>query len=161
MRAWFESLDLRERILVCVAAAVVGAALFYSLLWQPLHQRQLGLHEEIGQARELTVFVQRVAATARQSSAGNRRPSGGGNRSLLSLVDETTKQRGLKDAVKRIQPEGDQLVRVWLEGAEFDAVVQWLNELSTRHGVAMDNGNLDREDQPGRIKARFTLQRGA
>lgn len=160
MKEWYESLDQRERLMVGIAAVVVAIGLFMMAIWHPLSSRQADLQGQLDEARDLMSYVQQAAATAKTAGGGRRGPrQQGRERSLLSLVDETTRQRGLKEAVKRIQPEGESTVRIWLEQAPFDDVVRWLDELNQRYGIQLSNGNLDREEKVGTIKARLTLER--
>ncbi len=159
MREWFESLDMRERVLVCAGAVVVGVTLFFLMVWEPLAKNQAQLMLEIQDARELNVIMQTAAAAAKSASGSGRGAIRSAHRSILSIVDETSKKAGLGKAVNRIQPEGDKTVRIWLEQAKFDDLVNWLAELSSQHAISLSNGNVDRDDAAGLVKARFTLQR--
>jgi len=60
--------------------------------------------------------------------------------------------------LKRVEPEGSDSVRVWLDGAPFDVLVKWLGTLSTIHGVKAETVTLERTDTAGRVNARLTLQ---
>jgi type II secretory pathway component PulM len=85
----------------------------------------------------------------------------GQERSLLAIADQTGKQAGLSNAITRMQPEGDHIVRVWLEQADFAALVRWLGLLETTYGVAVVEAAIDREAQAGMVRARLGLVRGA
>jgi general secretion pathway protein M len=85
----------------------------------------------------------------------------GQGRSLLAIVDQTGKENGLGGAITRMQPEGDNTVRIWLEQADFVAVLRWLALLENSYGVAVVEAAIDREAQPGLVRARLGLVRGA
>jgi general secretion pathway protein M len=92
---------------------------------------------------------------------GVKRLIQGQGRSLLAIVDQTGKENGLGGAITRMQPEGDNTVRIWLEQADFVAVLRWLALLENSYGVAVVEAAIDREAQPGLVRARLGLVRGA
>lgn len=159
MRAWLESLAPRERLMVIAAAAAVLLLLVYSLVWSPLRGGYLELRDSVAGQRDTAVWMQESAQTLarlRQSGAGSK---GLGGQSLLALADSTARAGGLASALKRVEPEGAASVRVWLDGASFDQVIQWLNGLADRYGVNADTVSLERvADAAGRVNARLTLQ---
>ena len=74
------------------------------------------------------------------------------------MTDSTARAGGLGPALKRIEPEGGDGVRVWLDGVAFDDLVKWLGTLSTSHGVDVVSASLERDEAAGRVNARLTLQ---
>lgn len=161
MKAWFLSLAPRERLMVSVATAVVSLALIFLLAWEPLASRVAQLQQSVEEKQALKQWMRQASAEARRlrgvaagaSDAGN-------NRSLLAVVDQTSKQAQLGSAVKRIQPDGQDLVRVNLEQAAFDDVVMWLGNLQRSYGVKVVDAALDRQADAGRVNARLTLKKG-
>lgn len=159
MKAWLENLAPRERLMVFAAAVLVALLLVYSLLWAPLRGSYVELRDSVAGQRETAVWMQESAqllARLRQSGA---RSQGLGGQSLLSLADSTARAGGLASALRRVEPEGADSVRVWLEGASFDQLIQWLNGMADRYGVNADTVSLERvADAAGRVNARLTLQ---
>jgi general secretion pathway protein M len=103
--------------------------------------------------------MQESAQTLTQlKRSSNNAAQGLGGRSLLSVADSTARAGGLGPALKRVEPEGSDSVRVWLEGAPFDVLVKWLGTLSTIHGVNAETVTMERSDATGRVSARLTLQ---
>jgi general secretion pathway protein M len=159
MRAWLESLAPRERLMVMAAAVLVVLLLIYSLVWSPLRGGYLELRDNVAGQRDTSVWMQESAqrlAQLRQSGAGGK---GLGGQSLLSLADSTARVGGLASALKRVEPEGGNSVRVWLEGASFDQLIRWLGGLAERNGISADTVSIERvTDAVGRVNARLTLQ---
>jgi general secretion pathway protein M len=159
MKAWLESLAPRERMMVIAAAALVVLLLAYSLVWAPLRGSYVELRDSVAAQRETAVWMQESAQLLAQLRQSGARSTGLGGQSLLSLADSTARAGGLAGALRRVEPEGQGSVRVWLEGASFDQLIQWLNSLSDRYGVNADTVSLERvEDAAGRVNARLTLQ---
>jgi general secretion pathway protein M len=94
---------------------------------------------------------------AELKQSGGAEPTGLGGRSLLAVTDSTARAGGLGDALKRVEPEGRDNVRVWLDGASFDVLLKWLATLSTTHGIQVDSATLERSETAGRVNARLTL----
>lgn len=156
----FLALNPRERLLVGAAAAIVVAALLFLLIWEPLHDGVKRLREDVAATRTLVADL----AQARSLVLAGRGGVGvirGQDRSLLAVVDQSGKENGLSGAITRMQPEGDATVRVWLEQADFAAMIRWLGMLDSSYGVVVTEAAIDREAQPGMVRARIGLVRGA
>ena len=97
---------------------------------------------------------------ALRGGSGGRQGEAEISGSLLSLVDSEAKRRKLGDALKRVQPDGSEAVRVWFEDAAFDTVLIWLDELYSRHGVEVAEMVVDAENKPGKAKLRLSLKAG-
>ena len=167
MKAWFAALAPRERAMVIAAAVVALLGLGYIALWEPLAGGVVRLEQSVQAQRELKQWMQQSAAEVqrlRSSSGGAATPSSSpdeGPRSLLSVTDETVRQANLGPSVRRIEPDGDTLVRVVLEQASFDDVMIWLGTLQRSYSVSVVDLAVDRQEQVGRVSARITLKREA
>lgn len=159
MKAWLAGLAPRERMLVLAAAGVLVVLLIYALLLAPFYSRHGKLETGVEEQRETLHWMQQNAATVRQlRGSGQTASTGLGGSSLLSVADSSARSSGLGPALKRVEPEGSSGVRVWLDGATFDAVVGWLDSMSTRYGVDVESITLEQSGASGRVNARLTLQ---
>jgi len=161
MKAWFMSLARRERLMVSVGAGVVALVLLYLVVWLPMASHTARLEQSVAEQQVLKRWMQRSAAEARQLRGRAVVGAGDEGHSLLAVVDETAKQANLGPAVKRIQPDGQDLVRISLEQAPFDDVVTWLAGLQQTQGVSVVDATLDRQSASGLVNARLTLKRAA
>jgi type II secretory pathway component PulM len=48
---------------------------------------------------------------------------------LLTQVESSAQQQGLRNALQRLQPSGDDQIQVSLEGASYTQLIQWLSSL--------------------------------
>ena len=159
MRAWFDSLEARERMMVFAGATLLVLFLLYVLVWSPIHSGYDALRNTVEEQRTTAVWMQESAQTlAILKRNGGKTAQGLGGKSLLSVADSTARAGGLGPALKRVEPEGSDSVRVWLDDAPFDVLVKWLATLSTIHGVSAESATLERSAATGRVNARLTLQ---
>ncbi|MDH3899450.1 MAG: type II secretion system protein M [Gammaproteobacteria bacterium] len=158
MKDWLAGLAPRERIIVYAAAALLAVILVYAILVQPLYSKYDRLVSSVAQQRETVQWMQQNAVTVRQLKGANPAAEGLAGRSLLSVTDATARAAKLGPALKRVEPEGSDAVRVWLDAAAFDVVVGWLEVMSSRYGADVDSITLERAEAAGRVNVRLTLR---
>lgn len=162
MKAWFMGLEANERRMLTGGGGLLLVMLLYLGIWEPLHNKVDSLRASTAEQTSLLAWMRSAAQEVKQLRGRAGQPtklaSGG---SLLSLVDSTAKSGRLGEALKRVQPDGDTKVRVWLEAASFDDLIRWLSTLETRYGVHVESSVLQALDNPGRVDARLVFAAGA
>ncbi len=160
MRDWIENLNPRERTIV-FAGGLLSIVLVYWLgVLEPATKKAESLQRGLGEQREVQMFLEQAAAEVQQYRRSPEASAGGNrNRSLLALVDSSSKQSGINAYIKRIQPDGQTSVRLWIEDAPFDKLMQWVHQLESSQGVRTENAVIDRQDREGTVKARLTMER--
>ena len=161
MREWFDNLAPREQWMVSAAGIVLAIMLYFLMVWEPLSKSSQRLDNDIADARDLLVYLQKARVEVRQLGGAAAGPARSSGRSLLAEVDSSGKRSGVAKHIKRIQPEGQTRVRLWLEDAPFEALITWLNQLQQQQGIQVENGSLDRDKKQGTVKVRLTLMRAA
>lgn len=159
MKSWFAGLEANERRMIMIAAPLLLVMLLYVAVWEPVVNNVDSLRVSTAKQESLLVWMQGAAKEVKQlrGQSGQRAkpPSG---QSLLSLVDRTAKSGQLGPALKRVQPDGEQKVRVWLEAASFDDVVRWLTSLEIRHGVHVASSVFQALETTGRVDVRLVFE---
>jgi general secretion pathway protein M len=159
MKAWFEALQPRERAFVLSAIAVIALAILYLGVWRPLDRAHTGMQTSVqtwgnalSELRPLQSQLQTALLIDAQSS---------GNESLVLIVDNSLRQRGLYGALQRSQPTAQNGIRVEFENAAFDDLILWLGDLATSHGLQLQSGSFSSNaaDNAGRVNATVTLER--
>jgi general secretion pathway protein M len=105
--------------------------------------------------QQTTKEIKRLEST---DSGAKALQAAGNGTSLLTLVDQTAKSAGLGTSVKRVEPQGDDKLRVQLEQVSFDQMILWLDSLKQEHGVVAINVIVDRQTESGQVNARLLLQ---
>lgn len=158
MAYWFQ-LKPNERLMIMVAGGLLLIFLIYSVLWEPYTDKVQRLEKNIVEQKELVQWLSQSAQEVkklRAQSTGNGAGRRGGQ-SLLSLIDQTAKRANLGSSVKRVEPDGSDRVRVWLERAAFDDVARWLEQVEKDYALNIETAIVDNDDNPGRVSARIVF----
>lgn len=160
MKDWFLSLDERERLFVTAAAAVLAVAVFYLAIWMPLDRGQSSLANSVGGWRD-SIAELRLLQGELQSAELGQSEVAGLDQSLVVIIDETLRSRGLYDSLQRSQPTGPGGIRVEFENVVFDQLVLWLGDLSGRYALQVQSANFSAasREHDGRVNATVTLER--
>jgi general secretion pathway protein M len=160
MREWFNRLEPRERLTVSLGGGIAFIVLLYAIIWLPVKRDVARLHDQVESQRSTAQWMQssatEVAALRGVKSAGGRSDG----RPLLTLVEQTAKSVGLGESLNRVEPQGADRARVWLELASFDLMVRWLAQIQREHGVQAESAVVDPQEKVGRVNARLVLFRG-
>lgn len=162
MRDRWQQLSEREQRLVLITAGVVFISLLYFGLWEPLQRgieagqlRLKAQQQTLQQLQQDAVRVQQLRSRqARHARSGTRKGS------LLVVIERSAQQKKMQAALQKVQPEGNDGVRVWLDNVVFDDLVEWLDLLSRQHGLQISDISIERGTKPGRVNCRVLLRAG-
>lgn len=160
LREWFMAREPRERKLIVLGLIAIVIGGWYNLLHQPMTTEITKL-ERRNQADQASLQWMRGAAVqirAQGGAASTANPGG----SLLTLADSSLRRIGLGPALKRIQPEDENNVKIWLENASFNVLLSWCNQIESQ-GLRISVAGItpaDSNTKNGLVKARITLSSG-
>ena len=160
IKDYWKQLSTRERQLLILTGVVVMITLFYFSLWQPLQDGIDNNRKRLQAQSNQLQLIQQQAAEAQQLSGSGKRRQGRvtDSSSMLAIIERTANQKKIKTALQKIQPEGQDGVRLWLEDIAFDQLIDWLSLLDTQHGIYVSDISLQRDDKPGRVDGRLLLR---
>lgn len=157
MLNWFNSLQSREQRMLMLGVSAVVVFFLYQLVWQPVQDQVAKLSEQVTaqqqQYVELAGIIQQYKALPEMKNTGLK------NASQLSIVDSTSKSFGIRNAVKRLTPEGEGKVRVRLEDVISDKAFQWLAAISREHGLQVDQIDINPAEGAGLVAISVVLKR--
>jgi general secretion pathway protein M len=158
VKEFFENLNTRERLLVGVAIAAVVCGLLYLVAVQPIIAKSKHYRVEVPKKRADLSSMREAALQVEQLKSTGREmvPAGGG--SFLAAIDQIARQVNLGASLKRVEPDEQNLVRIWLEDAAFADIMQWLHILNSRYGVTVVSFSAERRTQQGLVNARVALK---
>jgi len=160
MKDWWQAREARERRVLQLGLALILASLAWLLLWQPLEQARQAALARVATQRDTLTWM-RGAATQVQvlRSAGTATATAAPAASLLGAVEQTAKGSAVAAALRQLDPEGDDGLRVSLEAVSFDNLITWLGRLQAQ-GVSVANLTLNRLEGGQLVQARLLLRRG-
>ncbi len=161
MKSWFMELEARERIFVTMGIVFVALAIGWAGVWKPLDTRHKEVAERVDTWRQSLAALRpmrgQIQATTNAGTA-NINP----DQSLVVIVDNSLRQRGLYGSLQRSQPTpAGNGIRVEFESAAFDDLMLWLGDLHRQYGLQVEAGSfsLASGSTPGRVNSTVTLER--
>lgn len=157
MTDWWRALTRRERLLIAGGLALVLLLSGYLLVWEPWQQRLQTLRGNVAALRQDLAWMRRAASRLQQIET--TAPTGSDAESGVSLatrVDRLARTAGLGEALRRVEPQSDGSLQLWLDDAAFSTLLRWLSELRSHHGIAIGQAEFSRRDGD-RVNARLKL----
>lgn len=158
MKAWWETLSARERLLVIGGLGLTLALMGYALVWEPFRTSHRQLQQRVAEQRADLIWMRQAAREVKRLSGNAGTSPTRDGRSLLTLVDQTARAAGLASALKRVAPQGEDKLSAQLDGVEFDKLIPWLGMLEHDHRIAIVNLSIDRANATGLVNARVILR---
>lgn len=158
-RQYWDQLQVRERRILLFGAVAVLLMGLYVLVWEPLVDGRARLEREVAEQRALLGWMEQSAREVR-ALRGSSTPRRNTGQSLMAVVDRTARAQGLGEVLERVQPDGENAVRVWLTQAPFDQSLRWLDKLTAEQGLRVTGLVVERSPEPGKADVRITLEAG-
>jgi general secretion pathway protein M len=141
---YLSKLSPRDRLMVIVLVVFVVSSLL-GLMALQLNRAAEKAQQQAVQEKQLYTWLQANIPLL---------STGGSSNNGLSVLDTVSSSAGgLGINMKRFEPDGEQ-VRVWLEGADFAKVANWLNNLSEQ-GVAAQEVHFEQSNSGLNVRLVF------
>jgi len=155
---YLKNLSPRDRRVGLIGAAIVMALLAFSYVLLPLQRAHARLKISVPEKR-LALAEMRAQAlqiSARAPTVVAKLPISG---SLLSFIDAQARQAGLAETLKRLEPVGDDAVRLTFERVEFERLARFLDQLNQSYGVSLSELSVTADVSPGQVSGQLKLDR--
>ncbi len=156
LRTRWRSLQPRERLVLGIGSPLVAIMLAYGLLWLPLQRELTRLRVSVPQVRAQLEQMRSQAQEVVRLRAQTRDAPSGGN--LLTLLERSAQERGLRQYITRMEPEGQGAVRLGLDAVGFNTLIGWLAELQQQNSVHVDSASISARTESGMVDARLLLR---
>ncbi len=137
MKSWLQNLTGREQRLLKIGTLLVVVALLWVLVYRPTNKYinsqaviKQRLEQQLQQMQDLTQSAGFTTATTIVPIPENV--------TFSSWLDQQLRLVNLQDVVNRTEPIDANTISVWLQSASFDQVIDWLQDMATRHGILVD-----------------------
>jgi general secretion pathway protein M len=153
LKAWYSGLQERDRRVVLIGSVALALVILVAGILLPLESAVSDAQKRAATRREDLAWMH--ANAPELASAGTTSFNDTGEPPVV-LVDRVGREAGLGTALRGTQPSGTG-VRVQLEAAPFDTVVNWIATLDQRYGLSIDSITVDRAARPGVVNANITF----
>ncbi len=146
-----------QRALLVMLAAIVLAVVYLSLsLSNSYQQSALSRYERTLQdSRWVDANQNRLLELASAKKKLIEKGSDNEGASLINQATVSAKPFGI--AFKRFQPQEENGLRLWIEGAEFDMLIRWLAALDQQN-IKLNQLEISKQEkQPGIAEARVLI----
>ncbi|MBB5207234.1 type II secretion system protein GspM [Chiayiivirga flava] len=160
LRRFWQGRAPRERTMLARGAVVLVLMALYFGAWEPLRDSRDAWRARVATANADLAWMRAVApqiAAQAPAQDGAARDT----RSLLARADASAREAGLGGALLRVEPVAQGQVRVHFEDVGFDALMRWLESLSSRHGTRVGELRAQRAAGVGRVDALLSLEESA
>ncbi len=161
MKEYLSQLSSRERLVLAVGGMALFFLLGYVLVVEPMTSRVAQLRREVPEkSLELDWMRQAAAEVAAFGGTASSGATPGATRSPMAVIDDTARKLNLSGALKRIEPDEQNGVKVWVERAVYADILQWLSVLQAEHGIGVSVLRAEPLDAAGYVNIRMTLAGG-
>ncbi len=141
LESWFSGLELRERRVVLIGAALIPLLVILVVL-VPLQRSVWAAHARLDQKRADLAWLHSVEPSLGSLNGAAAAPQPL-RQSLVVLVDQSARESGLGKAMRPSQANGAGSLSVSFEQAPFDALIGWLARLREQYGILADSASID------------------
>ncbi len=161
IKDWWDTLQLRERYMVLIVSVLTVLTILYLAVWSPIANSRDSKLKRVEAKRDTIVWMSQKKQEVEHLKRINPNMfnSASDKRSLLAIVDTSAKQMGVRPAITRIEPKGEDNVQLYIEDIAFDYLIVLLGELERRNNIEVADASFNRSDQVGKITGRVTLNR--
>ena len=160
MKDWWDSLQVRERYIVSVGLGILALVILYFMLWMPIQNSIDEKRTRVENKQETVAWMTQKKQEVEHLKRINPNLFNKAidKRSLLAIVDTGAKQMGVREAIKRIEPKGDDKVQIWLEDIVFNRLIVLLGELDRRNHIQIADVSLNKAEL-GKVSGKITLNK--
>ncbi|GEK09698.1 type II secretion system protein M [Pseudoalteromonas sp. McH1-7] len=150
---YWQGLKEQEQKLLIFAGAVFVVFVLVMGIFRPLNQAVNDAELKLQRNHELVNWVGQSVNKLKANSPTRVTSSGS-----ISQVVNSTRSR-FKINISKMQPNGDAL-RLTIDNVEFNQLIAWVDELTNRHGVRVENLDLTQGNTPGFVRvSRLVLEK--
>ncbi len=147
---FYQSKNESEQRLLLVLSIVVPVFLVFSV-YSKISGGLLETQEKLSKQLELNQWAGEqisIIESARRSGGSNAQRQG----SITQIINSTARRFSI--TIERIQPQKTDAVKIGIDEVGFNKLMQWLQELETRHGIKASNIDFSKADTSGLVKIR-------
>jgi len=146
---WFFGREASEQKIILGLVGIILASILWLAVWKPVADwRAVEVNRQTN-AQQLYDWLRTNEAQAKAAASAQKTPTGA--RSLLPIVSKAADAHELR--IKRVQPESNGVISVFMEAQSFNDIVEWIAQLEENNGVSIERASFDGDDTSGYVNA--------
>lgn len=152
-----QSLGERERLVLGWGIVCALLIIIYTILWQPWQEELDRLRVQIPVKQETLAWMRAQASLVGPllQQVENKKQSQ--NKPLLTVIERSAQHSNINNNIRRMTPDEDGRVNIWLTDVDFDKWVTWLETLRSI-GIEVNTASVNR-GKGNAVTVRVTVQR--
>ena len=149
----FSQFNRREQMVLLLCGLFVGFYLLWILLLSPLQQKRdnllvtnTNIEQSLGRVQLLVRQIEGLQQTAQAS---------GGGGDISGLIDTSLRENSL--TMSGFQPAAAGEVRVRIDKANSESLMQWLYELESKYHISIRELSITSSNDPGQVAVNVRL----
>ena len=157
----YQNLSPRDQKLAIITIALLIITLFYTMIWEPIHDESIHQKQEQKIQQDIYVWMKnaQIEVDSIRKSGNTTEKIAKENSPVSIVIEQSANTSGLKKYISKIESSGKNSAQIKIENASFDQMLLWINTLNTRYGIFVSSAKIERTDKEGIINARLTLKR--
>lgn len=144
----------REQMMLLACALAVTAYLLWLVVLAPIQNKRDQLlvantasTQALGRVQIMAAQIQQMRSQGNTANAGN----------ISGVIDSSLRANGL--SMSGFQPGANGEVRVRLERAPYEALMQWLYEMEFKQGISVSDLSIAATNDIGQVTVNLRLQK--
>lgn len=144
----------REQMMLLACALAVAIYLLWLVVLAPIQNKRDQLlvantasTQALGRVQIMAAQIQQMRAQGNTASSAN----------ISGVIDSSLRANGL--SMSGFQPGANGEVRVRLERAPYDALMQWLYEMEFKQGISVSDLSIAATNDVGQVTVNLRLQK--
>lgn len=154
-KQWWDQNSSRDQMAILVLGICFLLFILYMGILKPIQEKRATQLNNNQSALNSLKNVRDMAAlwTNRDASLSQNANQG----SIVEIVDTSLRAHNLR--LSGMQPSGLNDVRLRLDQARFDSLLEWLNEMEVSQGLQIKDLSVVTADEPGIVSVNMRLRR--
>jgi len=151
---WFLKLSASDRRAVTILVIfLLTALMYYMTVWSFNYRKQ-----QISSYENNQSLTRLLNASALKFTSTKGKPKFQDlDKPLLTLVSTTAKDNQI--VFKRFQPDGENVLKLWMENINFNNMLLWLHDIDKKNGISVEEISVEQSKEEGFVDVRLTLKR--
>nr|WP_324259853.1 type II secretion system protein M [Cellvibrio fontiphilus] len=144
----------REQLMILVCALAVALYLLWFVVLSPIQNKRDQLlaantasTQALGKVQIMAAQIQQMRSEGANTNAGN----------ISGVIDSSLRANGL--SMSGFQPGANGEVRVRLERAAYEPLMQWLYEMEFKQGISVSDLSIAATNDVGQVTVNLRLQK--